>query len=372
MSDGVHPRYANSDVIWTDSNKYRVWAQIECEVLEAQAYSGMIPQQWADAAKAWAPPTVSQVNSQKLHHEMLNFLAAWGPTYVHIGLTSSDVIDIEQTLRIRNSSKLTIAGSKDLRARVINVIDRSMLSMARTHGQDAKMVAADHLWRSILDQVEIAEKDLVSAINGLVSNAKLRGPIGNYGPAITPVVERRALQALRLEPTPDAVTQITSRIHLTKWADASRRLAAALYNLGVNTRIATHTTNRALVQVDRRVSSSAMPHKNNPSLAESACGLAKIVEGAALTLGQTQESWEFRDLSNSSIERVALPQICLYTQAAIDSLSKQWVNLELGPPTPNNWESNSYLKATTLQLQGHGYWAARTLATQDTNKEGNE
>lgn len=353
--------------LWSDSYKYAMWAEIERLVLASQAAAGVIPAEWAAQAAVRPAPSPQQVADAERthHHEMVGFLMAWGLPHVHIGVTSSDIIDLEQTTRMSLSSALLAS----LAAALASTLDTKASQwagspgVARTHGQAAEQCDAAHLLVEHSCQLTRARARFDAATCSLLEHAKLRGPTGNYAPpALTPQIERGVLDRLGMAPAPSA-TQLAPRDLVLAWAESCAALARACHRIALQIRLDSQTGINDVLLTQRGQGSSSMPHKNNPVEAEQVCGLAGLVATLANGLQPVTLTWGHRDLSNSSVERVTLPLLATLTEAVLTSTMSA-----LGRVTPNHAsgapDSNRHMMSA--QLQGVPYFEARSWPHTET------
>ena len=237
-------------------------------------------------------------------------------SYVHFGLTSSDVVDTGQALRIV-AARNTISETTSQLIQVLHAMPTRMpqFRLGRTHGQWADVVPG----MSIVDR---SKRDLRETLRHLTSvpiYGKFSGPVGQYTTAVPPHVEARALDslALRHDKFP---TQITSRLVLQRFAYFLVEILTTLESLAMDLRLL------ALEEVGEvregfgpgQVGSSAMPHKRNPINLEKLCGLARIGRGYLSPIMETTGNlWLERDISNSSVERVAFWDLVQITHYAV-------------------------------------------------------
>ncbi len=350
-------------MLWSDSYKYGVWADIEVRILAAQAEAGVVPADWVTQAEARPAPTAAAVGEAEVdhHHEMVAFLVAWGVPHVHIGVTSSDIIDLEQTIRIAASTRHLDHLMHSL-IHALSVRAASQMgtrTLARTHGQVAEPCSAAHLDLEHAAQLTRARADLAHSAVRLMDHAKLRGPTGNYAPpAVTPAIEQSVLEALSMMPAPSA-TQIAPRDILVRWAESCAAVARACHRVAQQIRLDAQSGIGAVTLAPSGAGSSSMPHKNNPVEAEQVCGLAGVVSALAHSVEATALTWGHRDLSNSSIERVVIPQIAAYTEQVLLATKRA---LKRATPVPMSGglvpDSNRQMMAA--QLQGVPYFEARS------------
>lgn len=372
MSDWYN-RYIPEHIqsIWSTDNKIKLWAAVEISVLHAQSDQGIIPEEWYLTAANQPAPTLEAMQQAELEtrHEMVAFLAAWGLDHVHIGLTSSDVMDTATALQIGTATEAISTALQNLAETIAEVIALSGddTVWARTHGQPAERVPRGRFLQFALAWLVEARANLDIASQEVFSTAKIRGPVGEYNSAITREVEKNALRRLGLWSKNEPVLQTSTRHYWAKWLSAIGEVACLIEWLATQIRLEVQPGGAWVHKPPKQVSSSAMPHKNNPILAERACGLARVIKAFVPMYAETVSTqWGFRDLTNSSIERIIFPTATgLAVRAANDLASALTQIMPNGPgasPTPKpNEPTTDYQELTTSLLRGGSYLALRGL-----------
>lgn len=300
------------DYYWSDTYTLGQWASVERALLLAQAEHGLVPLEWAlEAAETPAPtPAQWRDRTEVTRHELVAFLDAWGLEHVHIGATSSDIIDTAHALRykaindhISTEAHRYAASMTRLAVRMLDIP-----RLGRTHGQAAVPTTFGMKYADLAAQAQRAARRLDQA-RADVETGKINGPTGGHH-CIPPHVEQTALKVLQLEPA-GITTQIIARDSLTHYTATLVGLVQATAAFATEIRLSRH---EAIADTYQQwpagyVGSSAMPHKTNPSDAERISGLARIARQAYPALAESNEQWNERDISQSSVERVLMPQI---------------------------------------------------------------
>jgi adenylosuccinate lyase len=315
----VISRYSRPEMsrIWSDEGRIARWLEVELAALDGWAELGAIPADDVQRIRAAAtPPTAERVAEieKTTDHDLAAFVDAvaeqLGPEgrWVHYGLTSSDVVDTALSLQIQDAGKLVLAEIDRALDAVIRRAEqhRMTVCIGRSHGIHAEPTTFG--WKLAGWAFEL-DRDRTRVARALESNrvGQLSGTVGTYA-AIDPEVERVACERLGLEPDPVS-TQVIAR-------DRHAELLSALALLGTSLdRFATEIRHLARTEV-REVEepfatgmkgSSAMPHKRNPIVAERISGLARVVRSAAIVGLENVVLWHERDISNSSAERIVIP-----------------------------------------------------------------
>jgi adenylosuccinate lyase len=314
-------RYSRPEMaaIWSDEAKYDGWLRVEVAVCEAWAARGAIPKEALPAIRA-ARYNLARMRAIEAEtgHDVIAFLRSLGESigeearFIHLGLTSTDVVDTAQALQ------LTAAGAVLLRE--VDALERAVTAQAlahrrtvmigRTHGIHAEPVTFGF---KLLVWVEALRRDRVrlqAAVEEL-RVGKLAGAVGTHA-NLPPAVEEDALARLDLRAAPVG-TQVLGRNHHAQFLCQLAIVAADLENMATEIRHLQRTEVREAAEPfgEGQQGSSAMPHKKNPILSERVCGLARVVRGYAQTALEDVALWHERDISHSSAERIILPDACL-------------------------------------------------------------
>ena len=307
--------------IWSDEDKLARWLDVELAALEAWAEIGAVPSDAvAEIAASAKPPTPERVKEieASIHHDVAAFVDAVAGElgdsgrWFHYGLTSSDVVDTGLALQIRDAGELLMTGLERAFSAVVSRAEehRETLQIGRTHGIHAEPTTFGLKlagWAFELDRDRVRlEKGLEGMRVG-----KLSGAVGTYA-ATDPEVERIACERLGLEPAPSS-TQILQRDRHAELLSALAVTAASLEKFALEIR---HLARTEVAEVQEpfgrgQKGSSAMPHKQNPVVAERICGLARVVRASATVALENVALWHERDISHSSAERVVIPDAFL-------------------------------------------------------------
>lgn len=299
--------------LWSDHYTLGTWANVEIALLTAQAQHSIIPLEWAEIAAATPPPTVAEWyrHLETTRHELVAFLDAWGLEHVHIGCTSSDIIDTANALRYRAISDHISTAAYRLREALINraLETADTPRLGRTHGQTATPTTLGHRLADLATQADRGAHRLDHARRDL-ETGMINGPTGGYH-NIDPATEQTALELLHLKPA-GITTQIIARDSLTHYAAALIGLIETCAAYALEVRLGQHQAIEELYEnhhPDTYIGSSTMPHKRNPSDSERITGLARIARAYYAPLAESVETWHERDISHSSVERTIMPQL---------------------------------------------------------------
>ena len=335
-------RYTRPEMgqIWTLENRYRAWLAVELAVCEGWAELGRIPAEAVDVIRRKAVIDVDRIQEieRTTRHDVIAFLTSLeekiGPEarYIHLGCTSSDIVDTANGYLFQQAGRLILAGMDRLLASLRRLAEKykGVLCKGRTHGIHAeptsfglKMVG---FYAEFARHLERVKAGLESVRVG-----KLSGAVGTYA-FLSPELEAGALKRLGLEVDPHS-TQVVQRDRYAHFFTALAIMAGGVERLCVELR---HLQRTEVLEVEEgfgkgQKGSSAMPHKKNPISAENMCGLARLLRGNALASLENQALWHERDISHSSVERVIMPDSTILADYILDRLSRLLDGLVVKP-----------------------------------------
>src|SRR5579859_3112572 len=310
--------------VWSEAHKYELWGRVELLVLEAHARAGTVP---ADSiapvrsAKIPTPQAVAAVEAVT-DHDVIAFLTAWADNtsprsaaaWVHYGMTSSDLLDTALAVQLAEASDLLIDKATRLTAvlRDHALAHRDTLRPGRTHGIHAEPDTWGHRVADFAFAMARSRDRIVRA-RAAVAVGTLSGPVGSYS-NIDPAIEAEVMAALGLRAA-DVATQVVMRDGIAEWVSALAVAATVCEAVALEVRHGQRTEVRELAESFRagQKGSSAMPHKKNPIRSERISGLARVVRGYVTPVTEGIPLWHERDISHSSVERIALPDAAIGT-----------------------------------------------------------
>ena len=311
-------RYSRPEMarIWSQEAKYATWLRVELAVCEAYARRGVIPRAVLDRITARARVDARRIDEieARVKHDVIAFLTNLEETlgddsrYIHMGLTSSDIVDTALALQLQTASDLLLAGLEALRGvlRRMALEHKDTLTVGRTHGVHAEPTT---FGLKALAWFSEAGRNLerMARAKAVVGVGKLSGAVGTFA-HVDPDVEAEVCRALALEPAPIS-TQIVQRDRQAEFCSTLAIVAASLEKIALEIRSLQRTEILELEEpfAEGQKGSSAMPHKRNPVSSEQVCGLARLVRTNALAALENVALWHERDISHSSVERVILP-----------------------------------------------------------------
>ncbi|MFN8139253.1 MAG: adenylosuccinate lyase [Fimbriimonadales bacterium] len=311
-------RYCTPEMsgIWSRQAKYERWKQVEIAICKAHCEAGTLPAAALNTIEANAAFSLERCDEieKETRHDLMAFVRNLseniGPDgrWVHFGVTSYDVIDTALGMMLRDSCDQLIARATDLREVIAKLAKEQINTpmIGRTHGIHAEPITFGFKlagWHA-----EVARSiERLKACRNEIAVGKVSGAVGVH--AITsPELEKRVCEMLGLAPD-EASTQIVSRDRMSNLFGVLATFAASMERFATELRNLQRTEILEIQEqfASGQTGSSAMPHKRNPWNSETVCGLARIVRTNALAILESQATWHERDLSNSSVERIVLP-----------------------------------------------------------------
>jgi len=318
----VIDRYTRPEMgrIWEPENRFRRWLDVEIAACEAWAELGRIPGKSLETIKKKADFDVARIDEieKTVKHDVIAFLTSVaefvGPDsrYIHMGLTSSDVIDTALALQLREAAELIIEDIKGMREVLEDKAfeHKTTVMMGRSHGIHAEPTTFGlkmALWYDEMGR----NLERVERARDRISYGKLSGAVGTFS-QVDPKLEELVLDKLGLKPEPVA-TQVVHRDRHAEFFTTLAVVASSLEKFAVEVR---HLQRTEVLEAEESFTrgqkgSSAMPHKRNPILSENLTGLARLVRGYAVTSLENVALWHERDISHSSVERVIAPDAAI-------------------------------------------------------------
>ena len=305
--------------VWTDRTKYDAWLRVELAVCEAWAEQGVIPRNDFTKLRA-ARYHLRRLNEvfETTRHDMTAFLRSiterLGPEgrWLHLGLTSSDVMDTALALQLGEAAELLdddLSALRDVLKKAALRHKRTIM-IGRTHGVHAEPTSFGLKLAGWWDEVGRQQQRLRNAAKEMAVG-KISGAVGTHA-MVPPEVEMRVCEILGLRVEPVS-TQIVPRDRHAQFVLTLALVASSLEKFATEVRHLQRTEVREVEEPfgEGQTGSSAMPHKRNPELSERVCGLARLIRGHAVTALENVALWHERDISHSSAERVILPDACM-------------------------------------------------------------
>jgi adenylosuccinate lyase len=313
-------RYTRPELarIWSDQHRFDTWLRIELAACEAMEAARSVPVGTAAAVRAKAAgkldPARILEHEERTRHDVIAFLthveelAGEPARWLHLGMTSSDVLDASFALQLVAATDEILAGVDLLLAACRRRAQehRATPAIGRSHGIHAEPITTGLVFAGFYAEVGRARRALVTARDE-VAVGKIAGAVGTYA-NLDPQIEARALASLALRP--EAVpTQIVARDRHAALFQAIARLGTAIERIAVTVRHWQRTEVGEATEAfgKGQKGSSAMPHKKNPILSENLCGIARLLRSYSDAAMEDVALWHERDISHSSVERVIGP-----------------------------------------------------------------
>jgi adenylosuccinate lyase len=313
-------RYTRPELVelWSDRHRYETWLRVELAACSAMESAGIVPAGTAARISAKASgkldPARILEHEERTRHDVIAFLthveelvgepARW----LHLGMTSSDVLDAALAITLVAAADQILAGVELLRAACRRRAEehRATVAIGRSHGIHAEPITAGLVFAGFYAELGRARAALVAA-RAEIAVGKIAGAVGTYA-NLDPATETVALASLGLRPE-TVPTQIVARDRHAGYFMALARLGAAIERMAVTVRHWQRTeVGEAMEAFGKgQKGSSAMPHKKNPILSENLCGIARLLRSYASAALEDVALWHERDISHSSVERVIGP-----------------------------------------------------------------
>lgn len=311
-------RYSREEMkkIWDLNSKFQYYLDVEIAVAEAYAELGTFPKEDIEKLKEKASFNVERIDEieAEVKHDVIAFLTCVNESlgelakYMHVGMTSSDVIDTAFALQIQDSGKIIL---KDLDETIQSMKElaqkhKDTVCIGRSHGIHAEIMT---FGVKICNWIDILERQRANFIHALdeIRVGQISGPVGTYS-NIPPEVEAITCKKLGLIPA-RVSTQIIARDYHAYFMQSLALIASVIEQFATEIR---HLQRTEVLEVEegfgkKQKGSSAMPHKKNPVLSENLCGLARVVRANSIVALENIPLWHERDISHSSAERIIFP-----------------------------------------------------------------
>ena len=345
-------RYSREEIknIWELQAKFEYYLKVELAVCEAYAKLGKIPQANLNEIKEKASFTLDRIDEveREVRHDVIAFLTAVnesvGPEnarYIHMGLTSSDVIDTAFALQISDSSKYINKELDNLTETIKKKAfeHKNTICIGRSHGVHAEVMTFGFKLLNWLDALTRAKESFNITLKE-IEVGQISGPVGTYS-NIPPEIEEITCSELGLKPAKIS-TQIISRDRHAKFFSQLALIASLIEQFATEIRHLQKTEVREVEEgfAKNQKGSSAMPHKKNPVLCENLCGLARVVRSNMITAFENINLWHERDISHSSAERIIFPDSLILVDFMLHRFNNVMENLVV--------HKNNMLKNTKL------------------------
>lgn len=304
--------------IWSATHKTDTWLQVELLVCEGWAKEGVIPQDAIEKIRQ-ARYDMQRMHEieQETHHDVISFLRSiqeqLGPEgrFIHLGLTSSDILDTGLALQIKEAGTLLTKALDELTQAVgqAAVQHKYTLMAGRTHGIHAEPITFGLKLALWYDELRRQQQRLAEAMQQ-IAVGKISGAVGTHA-TVPPQIEEFVCEQLGLGVAPIS-SQIIQRDRHAHFMTTLALVGSSIEKMAQEIR---HLQRTELSEAfepfgSGQQGSSAMPHKRNPELCERLCGLSRVLRGFAVTAMENVALWHERDISHSSAERIIIPDSC--------------------------------------------------------------
>lgn len=311
-------RYSRDEIakIWDINTKFDYYLKVELAVCDAYAQLGNISQEIADEIRQKASFSVERIDEieREVRHDVIAFLTCVNESlgdlgrYVHVGLTSSDVIDTAFALQIQDSGKIIEKDLEDVIDTLKKLADkhRKTVCIGRSHGIHAEVMTFGVKLCNWIDILERQKDNFTHALEQ-IRVGQISGPVGTYS-NISTEVEEITCKNLNLKPARIS-TQVIARDYHAYFMQSLALIASVIEQFAIEIR---HLQRTEVLELEEgfgkgQKGSSAMPHKKNPVLSENLCGLARVVRSNSIAALENIPLWHERDISHSSAERIIFP-----------------------------------------------------------------
>ena len=335
-------RYSRKELtdIWSEENKYKIWLDVEIAAAQAMEKLGQIPKGVSSVVRRKARINVKRIHQieSKVKHDVIAFLtsvtekAGIKARYLHLGMTSSDVVDTSFNIQLAQSGKILL---KDI-DQILKVLKKQSGKykftpcIGRSHGIHAEPITFGLKLASYYEEFKRNRKRLADAINE-VSTCAISGAVGTFA-NINPNVEKHVAKKLGLKVEPIS-TQIIPRDRHAFYFSVLGIIAGSIERVAIEIRHLQKTEVYELQEFfsKKQKGSSAMPHKKNPILSENLTGLARMVRSTVVPALENIALWHERDISHSSVERNIGPDANITTDFALARLTNILDNMIVYP-----------------------------------------
>ena len=331
-------RYSREEMkkIWELDSKFSYYLAVELAVCDAYAQNGDFPAFEIEELKKRATFSVDRIDEieREVRHDVIAFLTNVNENlgeyakYMHVGMTSSDVIDTAFALQIKDSSKIILDDLEKVLSQLYALKNKyaNTVCIGRSHGIHAEVMTFGVKMCSWIDIIERQRDIFINALDE-IAVGQISGPVGTYS-NIDPVIEAITCQNLGLKPA-RVSTQVIARDRHAYFMQALALIASVIEQFATEIR---HLQRTEVLEVEEgfakgQKGSSAMPHKKNPVLSENLCGLARVVRSNSLAAMENINLWHERDISHSSAERIIFPDSLILVDFMLNRFANVLENL---------------------------------------------
>ncbi len=331
-------RYSREQMtkIWDLQAKFQYYLDVEIAVCEAYAKTGEFPADKIAELKKLAKFDLARIDEieAEVRHDVIAFLTCVNESlgnlakYMHVGMTSSDVIDTAFALQIQDSGKMILQGLNETiqSMKDLAIAHKNTICIGRSHGIHAEVMTFGVKICNWIDILERQKNNFEHALEQ-IRVGQISGPVGTYS-NISPEIEKITCENLGLKPAKMS-TQIIARDYHAYFMQSLALVASVIDQFAIEIR---HLQKTEVLEVEEgfgknQKGSSAMPHKKNPILSENLSGLARVVRGNSLVALENIALWHERDISHSSAERIIFPDSLILVDFMLNRFNSVVQNL---------------------------------------------
>ena len=361
-------RYINQKIsyIWNDQNKFDTWKKVQETYVNTLEEEGIAKPGISEKIASVSVEAEEVYEREKVtNHDLASFVdilqnkVGEGSNWIHYGLTSSDVVDTSNSLLIKESLEVLLKLVDDLLNEIKNraINEQNTKIIGRTHGVFAEETFLGNILGNWYLEIK-RNLDRLSTAKENISYGKLSGPVGNYT-VVTPEIEDKTLKKLDLKAEKFA-SQIVSRDRYAEVVSAISILASSYDRIAGNLRSYQRSEISEIFEPfkEGQKGSSAMPHKKNPIGSERISGLSRIIRGYSVSSLENMVLWNERDISNSSVERVIIPDsfniACFMTTELTSIIKHMVINYEQINKNLENAKNKSISQKVLSELVNNG------------------
>ena len=361
-------RYKNQKIsyIWNDQNKFDTWKKVQETYVKTLEEEGVAKPGISEKIASVSVEAEEVYEREKVtNHDLASFVdilqnkVGEGSNWIHYGLTSSDVVDTSNSLLIKESLEVLLKLVDDLLNEIKNraIDEQNTKIIGRTHGVFAEETFLGNILGNWYLEIK-RNLDRLSTAKETISYGKLSGPVGNYT-VVTPEIEDKTLKKLDLKAEKFA-SQIVSRDRYAEVVSAISILASSYDRIAGNLRSYQRSEISEIFEPfkEGQKGSSAMPHKKNPIGSERISGLSRIIRGYSISSLENMVLWNERDISNSSVERIIIPDsfniICFMTTELTSIIKNMVINYDQINKNLENAKNKSISQKVLSELVNNG------------------
>lgn len=337
------PRYSRKKAVdvWSDENKFRIWLEVELTATHALELYGNVPKNTANKIRQKLKDVkfdVAKIDEieKVTKHDVIAFLTYLNEfigddgRFLHLGMTSSDLLDTALNLQLKQAIELILQDLDEL-LEVLKIKafeTKNLVVVGRSHGIHAEPTTFGLKFARFYAEMQRNKTRLLAALED-ISVCAISGAVGTYA-NINPKVEQFVAEKLNLK-AETISTQVIPRDRHAFLFSVLAVIASSIENIATEIR---HLQRTEVLEAEEFFSSgqkgsSAMPHKRNPVLSENLCGLARLIRSSAIPAFENVTLWHERDISHSSVERIIAPDTFVFLDFALSRLTGLVKNLNI-------------------------------------------